>query len=416
MNPIFNEYIEFLHHKSVNLDLKEGYYWLDRQIIKCFDKKCNIHKIARLKTENDLSMTYTIYKEKPFEIASWNDLIELNKKELLYLEQKAKKLILDSIEKYKEYEPICLTSGGKDSIVTMNLLREVIPESLAIFNNTSLDCADTYKYIKKQSNIMTTNPKEGFYQWQKRLQFVPTRFARACCTKFKEGELVNQYSHDKKCLFFMGMRNEESAGRSEYGDEWKNSIWSDNWQGILPVREWTEVGIWLYILMKNIDINAKYKKGYSRVGCNVACPYYTKSTWVLDEYWYPKAYARWQNIVKRDFIDNNKWLIMNCTLDEYTYSWTGGTVRDEPTEEVIKEFAKYNNLDFNVAEKFFSKKCKVCDKKIKSKQVIGMNMKFLGRNIEDLMCKKHLKEFLSIDNEKWDEYIKGFKKDGCDLF
>ena len=34
----------------------------------------------------------------------------------------------------------------------------------------------------------------------------------------------------KKCLFFMGMRNEESAGRSEYGDEWKNNIWSDNWQ------------------------------------------------------------------------------------------------------------------------------------------------------------------------------------------
>ena len=128
--------------------------------------------------------------------------------------------------------------------------------------------------------------------------------------------------------------------------------------GILPIREWTEVDIWLYILMKDIDINTKYKKGYSRVGCNVACPYYTKSTWVLDEYWYPKAYTRWQDIVKRDFIDNNKWLIMNCTIEEYQYSWTGGVVRNEPTEEVVKEFAEYNNLDFDVAEKFF-KKCKL---------------------------------------------------------
>ena len=58
----------------------------------------------------------------------------------------------------------------------------------------------------------------------------------------------------------------------------------------------------------------------------------------------------------------------------------------------------------------------ICDKKIKSKQVIGMNMKFLGRNIEDLMCKKHLKEFLNINNEQWDKYIKGFKNSGCDLF
>lgn len=38
---------------------------------------------------------------------------------------------------------------------------------------------------------------------------------------------------DKKYLFFLGMRNEESSIRSEYEDMWKNIKWSDNWQGCL---------------------------------------------------------------------------------------------------------------------------------------------------------------------------------------
>lgn len=416
MNPIFNEYIQFLKDKNVKIDLQEGYYWLDRQIIKCFDKQGNLHKVARLNVDNDLNINLTFYKKEKYEKASWNELIQLNKSKLKQLENKAKKLIIESIEKYKDYEPIGLTSGGKDSIVTLYLLRQVKPNSLAIFNNTSLDCADTYKHIKSMNNVQIINPKEGFYQWRKRLNFIPTRFARACCTKFKEGELVQQYDHDKKCLFFMGMRNEESQARSKYQDEWKNNIWGDNWQAILPIREWSELDIWLYILANNIPINTKYKKGYSRVGCAVACPYYTKSTWILDEYWYPKAYQRWQEIIADDFIKNNKWLIMNCTLEEYMYSWCGGIVRKEPTKEVIKEFAEYNNLNIDVAENFFSKKCKCCDKKIKSKEVLGMNMKFLGRNIEEFMCKKHLKEFLKIDNHKWDEYVKSFKSSGCELF
>ena len=75
------------------------------------------------------------------------------------------------------------------------------------------------------------------------------------------------------------------------------------------------------------------------MGCGIVCPNYTKSTWVLDKYWYPKMYERWQNILKDDFIKNNKWLIMNCTLEEYIQqAWNGGVFRDKPTEEVITEY------------------------------------------------------------------------------
>lgn len=106
---------------------------------------------------------------------------------------------------------------------------------------------------------------------------------------------------------------------------------------------------------------------------------------------------------------------MNCTEDEYMTCWNGGTLREEPTQEVIDNFAERNGLDVNVATNYFGHKCKECNKKIKDKEVIGMNMKFAGRNISDMYCKKHLKEKLQLDEEQWNYFIEMFKQQGCDL-
>ena len=65
MNPIFNEYIKFLHDNNVDLDLREGYYWLDNQIIKAYDTKGNIHKIVRLKIDDSLNTTYKLFPNYP---------------------------------------------------------------------------------------------------------------------------------------------------------------------------------------------------------------------------------------------------------------------------------------------------------------------------------------------------------------
>lgn len=419
MNLVYKEYIQFLHDKGVKLDLQEGYYWLDRQIIKAFDRQGNIYKIARLYVDDDLNITYKTYDNKEFELASWYDLVELNNERLEMLEVDSLYKIKSYAEKYKEFEPAVLTSGGKDSSVTLFLTKKVFPEAQGIFNNTSLDCADTYKHIKTWDNILTINPDEGFYQWRERNNFVGNRMARACCDIFKEGAMVQKYDKDKKTLFFMGMRNDESNTRSGYTDEWHNHKWTDNWMAILPIREWTELDIWLYILWRDVPINPKYKKGYARVGCTVACPYYTKSTWVLDEYWYPNMRKRWMDIIEDDFIKNNKWLIMNCTLKEYCTCWNGGTFRTEPTDEVVQEFADYHRITFNAAKPFFGHTCNKCNgkkpKKIKDKDTLAMNMKFIGRR-GNYLCKKHLKEYLGIDDEKWNEYILGFRQQGCELF
>lgn len=209
------------------------------------------------------------------ELASWNELIEMNKAHLENIENESKQLIRDKMDKFADYIPLVPVSMGKDSQATCYLVRECYPDTKAIFNNTTLDCADTYRMAKRFPNCEMMTPKQGFYQYVKEASMIPTRFSRFCCRIFKVGEMVNQLDHNTPYLMFMGMRNEESNTRSGYGDEWINeSEWGNTkWQGILPIRKWTELDVWLYTLWRNIEINPKYKKGYSRVGYGKRCPF-----------------------------------------------------------------------------------------------------------------------------------------------
>lgn len=360
------------------------------------------------------------------DLASWQDLIELQKEHLTQLEADSLELIKEKTEKFNTYTSIIPVSMGKDSMLTCHLVRKLYPETKAIFNNTSLDCADTYRMVKTFPNCEIMNPEKGFYQYIKEQNIIFNRISRGCCRIFKVGEMVRRLDHNKPYLMWMGMRNEESNTRSGYQDEWVNEAeWGNTcWQGILPIRKWDEIDVWLYTIWKNIEINSKYKKGYSRVGCAVSCPYYTKSTWILDKYWYPTMRNRWENILREDFISNSKWLVMNCTVDEYiNQAWNGGVFRNEPTKGVIEEYAKYSNLDEKIAAQYFNKYCdNGCKsqsgklKRIKAKDVIGMNLKYHGRNISKFYCKKCLMKMYNMDEEKWNKQVERFKQSGCDLF
>jgi len=425
LNLVFKDYLGFLKDKGVDIEkynLVEGYYWLDRSIIKCYDVEGRIHKVLRIHIDDELNITASDYKKEAYEIESWEETIERNKGRLEELENESINLIKSSIEKYKEYTPIIFTSSGKDSELTRYLVNKTLQtnskldiKSIIMFNNTSMDCSDTYKMIKTIPDCITISPKEGFYQKIKTVG-IPTRHHRWCCSLYKEGATKEYLDDNKKYLFFYGMRNEESSTRSGYQDEKFDDRWGEReWMGILPIRKWTEEDVWLYTLKNNIVFNPKYKKGYSRVGCHLVCPYYTKSTWVLDKYFYPVMYERFQKFLKEDFIERQLWCAMNCTVKEYPLCWNGGAIRPKPNEEVIQECAEHKGIEIDIATKYFNKVC-TCGNKITKNDVIAMNMKFLGRDVEQYLCKKCLRKFLKLSVEQWNTYIKDFKTDGCSLF
>lgn len=417
MNLLYGEFIDFLKDKGMDYDLQEGYYWLDRMIVRAFDKDGNQHKILRIYVDDDFNISFKTYPLKKFEIESWQETTERHKEGLLELEQDSLEATKALLNKYREYRPYICHSSGKDSVVLCNIVRQVAPDTPILFNNTSNESADTYKLIKGYDNVRTLNPKEGFWQYLKRENFVPSRLARSCCTIYKGGLTNANLDSDKNYLLFMGMRNAESNTRANYQTEHRFDYYPSNWVCGLPIRQWSEFDIWLYTIMKSLPINKIYKYGFARVGC-IICPFRSNFEELLTRYWFPKQIARFNDVQESNFLAHERWIGLNCTLGEFKHkgAWKGGQYRPEPTQEVIDEFAEYKGLDKDVAIKYFNKTCRKCRKNVRQKDVIAMNLKMLGRGTDGVYCKKHLQERLNINNKTWNEYIEDFKSQGCNLF
>ena len=426
MLPVFKEYIQFLNDSGIDMGLKEGYWWIDNQIIKGFDSDGNIIKFARIHIDNDLKLSYTKYNNN-INIITWSQLVNKNLDRLNELEFKSIRL-LRAYGSNTDRTIINTNSTGKDSMVKTYLAKKSGLTFDTYFNVTTMDVADSNIMAKKQQYkfIRPKGKHKSFYNWSEEENIIPSRLNRVCCTYFKESPTIDNFDDNAKLLFLFGMRNDESNNRSTYGDVWINEKWGKkrDWIGILPIRQWTDLDIWLYIFREGIEINQKYKKGYDRVGCGIVCPNYTKSTWVLDKYWYPKMYERWRQRLEQDFKDNYKWIIMNCTLKEYVQeAWNGGVYRKEPTPEGIQEFADYKDITYEVAEKYFLRTCSNgCLNKrgniatIKDKDTLAMNMKMFGRNIDKFMCKKCLIKYFGWTKEDWNNKVNEFKQSGCKLF
>lgn len=428
MQPIWKEQIQMWYDKGLDIPITEGTYWINNQVIKAYDAEtgslCNLY---RIKVNDDLTMSYKEHNDyakhehKHFE--TWAETAKRNEARLQDLEHNAIALLQEAADQYPEHEIIVLTSTGKDSTIVEHIakLSGIMKRGQIVFNNTTLDVADTYQ-MALRNGYTITNPREGFYQYIKRLDFIPTRFGRGCCTVFKEGNFKKYFENSDRLLIISGVRNSESNNRAEYGDYVHNPKYPDDWISVLPIRHFEDEDVWTYILSRGLEINPKYKKGYQRVGCAIACPFYTKSTWVLDQYWYPNLYDRWHKILEEDFIKNEKWTKLNCTLAEYHSCWPGGILREEPTAEVVEEFAEHKSFAIpELAKAYFNKTCPLCSENAKTKnvrqsEVIAMNLKMHGRSTDTFFCKKHLMEQLHWTDEDWQSHLKRFKRQECELF
>ncbi len=423
MLPIYSDLLKMWSDLGYNIPITEGKFWTDNNIIKAFTRDGELHNLYRCRVQDDLQITITKHKDNKFsnydDFETWWETIDRLSAELDVKVAESLDVIKDTITAYKDYDFIVLTSTGKDSVVTLDLVQKVIPNVRVLFNNTSLDTADTYRLVKSHKEWEISNPKEGFYNWVRRMNYIPNRVSRGCCTVFKEGNSIEYLVNSPRLVQFMGVRNDESNTRSDRQYITHNPKWGDrDWYGCLPIRKWSELDVWLYIIKNDLEINNKYKKGYRRVGCGISCPYATKYTWVLDKYWYPEMRARWEQIEREVFLRNQGWVQMNCTLEEYIKDgWNGTLYRPEPTEAVISEFMTYKGItDRNVALQYFNKTCCECGKNVRQNDVLAMNLKMIGRSTDKIYCKKCLMSKLNMNKEEWDNSIADFKEQGCKLF
>lgn len=471
MKPIFEEEKKFIEERT-GLKLPDNCWRDGKTIYLNCDKDTRIltFTIEHKKIKVKKSMIDKVLSE--YENKTWEQEIEENKERLDKLESTSIKNTVECMNKYPNHNWRISDSSGKDSAICMKICQKAMEQinkydyDIDFFNTTN-DTADTYRTIKQ--NIMNTvmfqlngqdvteekinklynesyakwvhNPEMGWYQWLKEVKhyYLPSVMVRNCCSTYKEGKLKEVLDKKRDYVLFLGMRKYESTKRSYYDwylneavlkreKETNKKIMNVplNWIRFLPIVEWQDEDIWMYMLREGIDFNPMYKKGFGRVGC-LLCPFSGDYNDLLIEYYYPLQWDRWAGIVeknydlysvetrlkwtKEEYIQEGKWKQSTSKIQEY--------ITKKPTPERIKIVAELLGASEEIAEKYFKQKCK-CDKKLNPDEV-AMFLKLYGRYEGEVdervyLCKDCLCEELGLTKDEYAEKVREFRDSGCNLF
>lgn len=288
------------------------------------------------------------------------------------------------------------------------------------------------------------------------LSLFPSVMSRTCCDKYKEGQLDTILDKDKKYIIFLGARKHESQKRCDYdwdlneamllkaekeAEEYRNKYGKEpenpfklnvplEWRRFLPIVEWTDAEVWLYILKHKMNFNYMYRLGYNRVGCLI-CPYMDDYVDVLNRHYFPMLAERWDYAVEMNYYTYNVETRLKWSLEEWQLGKWKTAVSKEyeilrlaPTPDRINELATIKGISIRMAKKFFNRTCSCCGKKLNPDE-ISMNFKTNGRfeHMRDelepnrkMFCKKHMCEREGWTPKQYKEKIISYREQGCELF
>lgn len=188
-------------------------------------------------------------------------------RQLVFPQFEVPELTSEAIEFLRKHEPsegyFVGFSGGKDSIVTLHLVKMAGVKFTAGYNFTGIDHPEVVKMIKYDyPEVKILHPKRTFWALLKKNP-PPRRTQRWCCGVLKEAR-----TEGYKNLIF-GIRAEESASRASRG----RISTHKNKTTYKPIFNWPEWAVWEFIHAHGLQYPSLYDEGWPRVGC-VICPFW----------------------------------------------------------------------------------------------------------------------------------------------
>ncbi len=204
-------------------------------------------------------------------------------------------------------------SGGKDSLVTLDLVQRTIPHQdfKVLFGNTEMEFPDTYSVVSDIKNecykmgIEFLESKSFLHPSETWEKFgPPATVVRWCCSVHKTApQIIKLREVTGKPNFtgmaFIGVRASESLSRSDYdyislGEKHKGQ-YSCN-----PILEWNSAELFLYMYSFNVPISDAYKKGNRRVGC-LLCPRASEKNEFICHSCYPTEFESLLDSIKKSY-------------------------------------------------------------------------------------------------------------------
>ncbi len=273
-------------------------------------------------------------------------MVAKNRGMVAVIEKTTVKKIYDVYQRYKN-KLDCFHvafSGGKDSIVLLELVKRALPRSsfLVVFGDTGMEFPDTYDAVKiveqqcKDDGIAFYRAQSHFTPEESwKLFGPPSRVLRWCCSVHKSvpqtlkiREILGK--NDYMGMDFVGVRAAESATRAEY--EYENYGKKQKGQySFNPILEWNSAEIWLYIYSENLPINLTYVRGNSRAGC-LFCPHGGGKSDFFRQISYPAQIKKYTDIIRNTVSDNN--------VDSYISN--GGWIERKNGRDLLDNPMKYS--------------------------------------------------------------------------
>ncbi len=202
-------------------------------------------------------------------------VVRANQHYLAAKKAKAEHEIRDAMEKH----PLPLSvsfSGGKDSLVVLDLVRAVTNDFTTVFVDTGLEHPTTREYVKQFAEsqwlrLMVAKAEDAFDDNMPAFG-PPAKDFRWCCKvcKLAPAAKLIEEQFPGGTLTVEGNRRLESFSRA--GIELiEENPFVPGQVIVNPIREWTALDVWIHIISGKLPYNQLYDEDIERVGCWM-CP------------------------------------------------------------------------------------------------------------------------------------------------